>query len=412
MFGLFAIVMFTLALAGSALALPMTIAKVDVDGTTLQPDQINQLSIQRDQTFDVRVEFTATEAQDNVVGQVFISGYEHVKDSPTDAVGPFAIDANTTYSKKFQLKLPSDIQEDSYKLRIMFSDRNGQELIQDYNLKIDEKRHNIAVQDVLLNPESTVRAGSALLTTVRVKNFGQKDEENVKVEATIPALGLSASSYINKVKSNDQENTEELYMRVPREAKAGDYEMTVTVKYNDGADTTDKKVVVHVDSDNTYQEEAQPKTTLTLGSTLENVNAGDSVIFPVTVTNNAQTDVAYTLAVAGASDWSDVTISPTTTQIVKAGESKAFYLSIGVHPDTQEGTHVFTATVSAGNEQVEQIALTANVTQAKTSIWLTIGKVLGIALLAVIIVLVVIGVIVAYQRSRDESAGTEAQTYY
>jgi uncharacterized membrane protein len=410
-FALFAFALFAIALAGSALALPMSIDRVEVDGTHIDVNQVNRLSIERDQEFKVKVEFTATQELDNVMGQAFITGYEHKGEEPYDIVGPFSIEANTTYTKTFTLKLPKDVQEDSYKLRLVFSDRNGEEIFQNYNLKIDEKRHSIEVVDVINYPENHVTAGSALLTTVRVENFGQHDESDVKVEISIPALGISASDYIDSVNENDQESSQELYMRIPRETKAGDYEMTVTTTYNDGHDTSEKQVVVHVDGDEAYEQETQPQTQITVGSTLENVAAGQSVIFPVTIKNNGQTDVAYTLAVAGASDWADVSISPTTTQIVKAGESQAFYLSINVHKDAAVGTHVFTASVSAGTTQVEQLTLTANVTQAKSSIWATIGKVLGIALLAFIVVLVVIGVIVAYQRSKDEDS-TEAQTYY
>lgn len=411
MFALFAFAMFAIALAGAVTALPMTIDEVEVDGTTVHPDQINRLSVERNEEFTVKVTFTATANHENVVGQAFITGYEHIEEEPSDRVGPFSLEGNTTYTKKFTLTLPKDMDEDSYKLRIMFTDRNGEELLQNYNLKIDESRHSVEIADVILYPEKSITAGSALLTTVRVENFGQKDEEDVKVEIEIPALGLSATDYIDDLESNDEEESEELYLRVPRETKAGDYEMLVKVSYNDGRDTTEKSVAIHVDGDAAYADEQQPQTMITVGSTLENVMQGESVIFPITVQNTGKTDVAYTLAVAGASDWADVSISPTTTQIVEAGKSKAFYLRVAVQKDAAVGSHVFTATVSTANDQVEQLALTANVTKAKSSIWATIGKVLGIALIAFIVVLVVIGIIVAYQRSKEDD-GTEPQTYY
>jgi hypothetical protein len=148
--------------------LPMTIDKVEVDGTTLSTNQDNRLSIERDQEFKVKVTFTGTASHDNIVLQGFISGYEHVEDSPYDAVDTFDIEDDTTYTKTLTLKLPKDIQEDSYKLRLLFTDRNGQEISLNYNLKIDESRHSIEVKDIILYPENSITAGSALLTTVRV----------------------------------------------------------------------------------------------------------------------------------------------------------------------------------------------------------------------------------------------------
>ncbi|MBI4151128.1 hypothetical protein HY492_03310, partial [Candidatus Woesearchaeota archaeon] len=145
---------------------------------------------------------------------------------------------------------------------------------------------------------------------------------------------------------------------------------------------------------------------IVVGSTLENVKQGEAVIFPITVTNTARTDVAYSLAVAGATDWADVTVSPTTTQVIKAGESKTFHVRIAVKDDAAEGSHVFTATVSAG-QQVEQIALTANVIES-SSIWGTLAKVVGIAIVVVLALFIVMAV---YNRMQDGDK-PEAQTYY
>lgn len=386
-------------------ALPISIDEVEVDGTELNEDQVNRLSIERDQEFSVKVTFQGTASHDNIVGNAFISGYEH--DSVSDMVGPFDVEDDTTYTKTFKLTLPKDLDEDSYKLRIMFSDRNGQEIFLNYNLKVDEKRHSIEISDVILYPESSIMAGSALLTTVRVENFGQRDESDIKVEVAIAALGLSASGYIDEINQGDQEETEEFYLRVPQATKAGDYEMIVTAHYNDGRDSVETVTMVHVDADSAYQDAVAPKSQIVIGSTLENVKQGDSVIFPITVTNSGKTDVAYTAAVSGAADWADVKISPTSTQVIKAGESKAFYLSIDVKDDAAVGSHVFTATISSG-QQVEQLALTANVTEAASSIWATLAKVFGIA---VLVALVLLAIMLVYNRMSDEDK-TEPQTYY
>ncbi len=389
----------------SGASLPITVDEVEVDGTTLAEDQVNRLSIERSDEFKVKVTFTGTGSHDNVVIQGFISGYEH--DSVSDMVGPFDIEDDTTYTKTLTLSLPKDIEEDSYKLRIMFSDRNGEEIFLNYNLKVDEKRHSIEVTDVILYPETSITAGSALLTSVRVENFGQRDENDIKVEVEILALGLSATDYIDEVEQGAQEETEELYLRIPQATKAGDYEMVITAWYNDGRDSVESTKLIHVDADASYQDSVAPKNQIVVGSTLENVKQGESVIFPITVTNTARTDVAYSLAVAGAADWADVTISPTTTQVVKAGESKTFHVRIAVKDDAAEGSHVFTATVSSGNQQVEQIALTANVIESR-SIWGTLAKVVGIAIVVVLVLFIVMAV---YNRMQDGDK-PEAQTYY
>jgi uncharacterized membrane protein len=408
-FVLFAVALFAIALAGAAFALPITIDEVKVDGTELQPDATNRLSIDRGEEFDIRITLSGTALHEDIVAQALIAGYEHDDSGLSDIVGPFKVEANTTYTKKLTLTLPEDIDEDSYKLRLMFTDRNSEEVIENFNLKIDKERHDVVVDDIILYPQNTVDAGSALLVTVRAENFGDKDEDDVRVRVSMPELGVSATDYIDEIESDDTEETEELYLRIPRETPAGDYELKAVIEFNDQHDSVEKSIIVHVEGDETYVATTAPKTLITIGSTLENVEAGQSVIFPVTIANSGRTDTAYTMQVTGAQDWSEVKISPTTTQVIEAGTSKAFYLSIAVDKDASAGPHVMTATVTAGDATVEEVALTVDVTEKKGGI----GKALGIALIVVLAILVLFGIVAGISRMRaDEDYVSNQETYY
>jgi len=232
-----------MAFAVTASALPV-IDKVEVDGTTVFENQINRLSIEAGDKFDVDVWLTATERSNNVRVEAEIIGYEH--EDIEDETDLFDVEANTTYKKTLSLNIPADAEEDSYKLRITVSDRNSPAVLRTYNIVLDLPRHKLAIEDVVIFPESTVTAGQALLASVRLENLGDKDEEDVRVRVSVPELGIAATDYIDEIESDDEEETEEMYMRVPSDAKAGDYQMLVTVTYNDGRDTLSTTKVISV----------------------------------------------------------------------------------------------------------------------------------------------------------------------
>jgi hypothetical protein len=141
------------------------------------------------------------------------------------------------------------VQEDNYKVRVVVTDRDGQEVIENYNIKMDVSRHDLQVVDAVFTPSRQVQAGQALLTSVRVENYGEKDEEDVKVTVSVPALGISASDYVDEIESDDAKETEELYLRVPKCAKPGVYDLTIDVKYNDGFSKTGVKGQIEVVED-------------------------------------------------------------------------------------------------------------------------------------------------------------------
>lgn len=235
-----------LAVAGAASALP-TIDKVEVDGTTVFEDQVNRLDVEAGNQIEVEVWLTSAESNDNVRVTAEIAGYEHSDDSDiSDKTDSFKVEANATYKKTLMLSLPEDADDDSYKLRIIVEDRNSDEIVQNYNLVLNVPRHKLAIDDVILYPEGTVTAGQALLVTVNLENYGQKDQDDVRVHATVPMLGIGATDIVDEIESDDSETSEELFMRIPADAKAGDYTLKIDVDYNDGHDSVSKTVTFNV----------------------------------------------------------------------------------------------------------------------------------------------------------------------
>ncbi len=246
LFSIVSLMLFAVLAASAVSAVP-TIDRVEVDDTQLNANQVNYLSVETGSQITVDVWLTSNEDNDNIRVEAFISGSDD-NDDVSAKTSLFQVEDNATYKKSLTLILPQTADEDRYKLRVIVSDRNGQETVQNYNLVFDEPRHDLAIEDVIFYPNGNVQAGQAFLSTVRLENFGQKDENDVKVMVSIPELGISATDYINEIESDDEESTEEMYMRIPSTAKTGTYQVKIDVWYNDQHDTLSKSMSVDVDA--------------------------------------------------------------------------------------------------------------------------------------------------------------------
>ncbi len=216
---------------------PVVIEKAEFDDTDIFPFGVNKIDVERDEELELRLELFAFQDTRDVEVRAFISGYEFNDVKPISATeGPFDVDANVTYVKRLNLRLPSDLDRDDYKLRIELNDRNRFSQVYNYDIQVSAPRHSLTIEDVTLNPGNTVKAGSSLLARVRLENQGQNRERDVKVTLTVPGLNIAASDHIEEIDDDEEEETEEMLLRLPRCANPGVYDTNLEVLYNKGHD--------------------------------------------------------------------------------------------------------------------------------------------------------------------------------
>lgn len=389
----------------SAVALPITLDEVEIDDTILIEDAVNRLSLERGEEYEVRVRFTPKENLENVEVEVSITGYEYSDIEDIDDHTPvFDADAGVTYVKKLSIVIPDDADEDDYKLRVYITDRFNEARVATYNLKIDVPRNALKIEDVIFNPSNAVRAGSALLTTVRVENKGEKEQDDVKVTVSIPGLGITGTEYIEELDNGDEEEeTEEIFLRVPKCAKAGNYEVMVDVEYSQSHRKTSGKYTITVLEDDTCNENNAPQSTITLGNQMQTVDAGQTAIFPITVTNAGKTSKTFTVTIPTA-DWATITITPTSMLVVPAGQTQTIFVNVQPGEETPSGAHSLTATVSSG-ENVQELTLTTTVQEQKSSA----KGVFEVILIVLVVLLVILGIVlgIAHLRGKEQT-----ETYY
>jgi uncharacterized membrane protein len=377
-------------------------------------DEGRTYSVERDQGIDIvaQVSGGVTDVDDaRLVAE--LEGYEYGE--IRDVSDIFKVKADRTYVvEELHLDLPGDMEKGLYNLRLTFKEGKLTVDMKEYLIDIDASRHKLEIDDVVFSPENNVKAGRSLLATVRVENVGDNTEEDIKVTVSIPELGISASDYIDELEKEDAKNTEELYMRIPTCAEAKEYDVVTVVSYDSAteeAEQVDKIEVVEGDLC-----EANVETTeVSIGPQSQDVEAGESVIFPVTIKNNGRYGQTYTVSVTGADSFADVQINPANVVVLAPGESQAVYVYVGAREDASEGAHMFTLAVKAGTNVVEEYQLTANVKESGSG-WDSVKKGLEIGLIVLVVLLIILGLVIAFNKMKGNEEETEeeasGQTYY
>jgi uncharacterized membrane protein len=399
-----------LAFAASAQA-TVTIEQVKLDGDVLSASGSNSVrAVDRGEELEVRVQLTSNSDMDDAQVEVAIRGYDH-DDLVEDITDTFDMKQNVTYVKKLSLPLRDRLDQDQYKLRVRVSDRDNPTVEQTYELDIEAERHSVMIRDVILNPENEVKAGRALLASVRIGNFGQKDEKDMKVTVAIPELGVSATSYLDEIEKEDDDDdsktSEEMFLRIPEDAKTGTYTLVATVSYDEGDERESKEVQVKVVGDESASSEE--KTIITLASDLQTASAGGAeVSFPITLTNAGSTSKVYTIMVEGA-NWATFKVSPTNVMVVESGESKAAVVSVAPAKNAPSGVQTFLVTVMADGKVLKQVPMKVNVSGDSGY---SLKKALEVGLIVLLILIVIIGLILGFSRKRDDEEKDNDKSYY
>lgn len=415
--------------AMASVSAQIAIDEVEFDDDEVSPSSSTEIrNFERNQEVEVKVHFTFEDNGDSVADsaeevevEVELTGYDGDRVRDTEYVDE--VKEGESYVERLTLDFPWDMDQDYYTLRVYICPRSGDCVEETYELDVEAEEHGFVIKDVDFSPGLTVEAGRALLTTVRVENIGdEEDDEGVKVKVSIPELGLSASDYLDEVDEDDSVSSEELYIRLPSETAAGTYDVEVSVTYDDGDETVSEEYTLTVTAaeEETAAEEpaVESKTVITVGPEAQDMTAGQGgAVYPITLTNAAGEAKTYVVSVSGYDSWGSVRVDPSNVVVLGEGETQTVYLFVSADEEAS-GSYTFAVTVSAGSETLKQMLLTANVEGApaaeetSSSDSVKKGLMVGLAVLAILLVILGLIVVVNKLRQDDEDDEKESKTYY
>ncbi|MGM5482547.1 MAG: putative S-layer protein [Nanobdellota archaeon] len=426
-FNVLMVLMLALMATAAVSAVPVTVDEVEVNDEEVSPSGENSIRVvDRDDQMEVDVKLTATASVEDVQVEAVLRGFDDNK-LIEDITDVFDMKANRTYIKKLDLELPGDLDKDQYRLRVRIDDRDGDTTQETYELEIENERHDVKIKDIMFSPYGQVTAGRALLTSLRLENFGMVDEDDgVKVTVRIPELGLAASDYIDEIEEDESLSSEELYVRIPKCTKEGTYDVEVLVEFDDGEETvkaTKEMKIVESEvcvTDDEKETKAKPKTIIGVGPKSQDVNMGEGAVYPVTITNAGNSAKTYVVEADGYTDWADVRVSPANIVVLQPGEAKALYVYASPMQDAKAGEHMFSLSISSSGEKLKEFTLKSNVKESeqKADSNMSVKNVLLIGLLVLVVLLVILGLIIGFGKlkSDDKEFGDEdtesGETYY
>jgi len=422
-----------LVVSSAALAVTENQFKVEVNDEELTEGG-DPLYVERGEELTVKTSFKYDTKLDNTRVKVWIGGYEHYDVEVATEIFDYKAGSITTKTLKLQLPDDMDSSED-YILHVDLSNKQGS-FEHEYNLLVEETRHRLDIQDIVLRP-STVTAGNALFTKIRLENMGDKKEEDIKVTVSIPDLGVSAREYIEELVPTEEDDddgepeksgeTPEMKLVIPSDAKTGDYTLEMTVSYNRGYKTLKKTEVVHVVAAAAPVVETVTPALVSVDGSSKEAKAGTEVPFKIMVANLGDEASVFSLEVAGTDLWATTRVEPA---MVTLGPDSTGEMFVYVKPKAgaEAGQHSFTAKVKSGNAIVAEKTLTADVAgtePAATTTTNTTGQtnfaslknalVIGFGVL--IVLLVILGLIIAFNKmnkdkGEEEIPSNEGQAYY
>jgi uncharacterized membrane protein len=403
-----------LSVAGSVSTISeadVTVTSVEANGHALSTS--SSRNIERSTEVKVEVAFVANNDVDPVQIEAVMRGYDH-DDLIEDITDAFSMKAGSDYVKTLTLKFPRRLSTGKYDLKLRFDSQKGS-FEKVYEIDVDTPRHSLRVDDVVFSPAYGVEAGRALLTTVRVENFGQKDEGSTKVSVAIPELQIKASDFVEEINDGKRKTSEELYLRIPNCATPGEYEAVVTVEYDDGDEKTTSKYPITVLEGGVCDKapaQAASKTVITVASEAQTVTRGEGgAIYPLTLSNTGTAAKTFTVT-AGGADWADLRVSPTNVVVVEGGQSKALYVYVSAKESASAGAHTVALKVESEGRTLWEGALNANVADAAGAegSW---KKPLEVVLVVLVVLLVILGLVIGFNKLKGNGEEPEAgQTYY
>ncbi len=401
---------------------PFSITGVEIEGVEQPIPETGStvVQIEKGSSLNVRVELMATTgcSSNDVKVKTWIGGYEF--SDIEDSTSLFDVTGGVTYVKNLVLNIPSDIDLSSttndHTLHIeAFNDDNSDEL--QYAVQVESQRHSLNFVDVIFNPGLSVKNTQPLFATVRLENLGEMKEDDIKVQVSIPELGMSQVTYINELvpvetTNNDNEETSQssdtLLLDLSN-VKAGTYNLVVSADYNRGHDTISQDYQLTV-TGGSGTSTSNADLIVQASTASMDVNQGGSATYTFSVANLGSDSKTLTFEVTGQEAWATANVQPIAVTVLP-DSTREVMVNVNAKSDADLGSKVFVVRVKDGSNVVKELQLTANIKSTTSDNLTGLRSGLEIGFIVLLVILVILGIILAISKlskGKEESG----ESYY
>ena len=403
------ILVFFLALASVLLSLTVVNAAEIADVYSVEVDGIyalgNDASVTAGETITLKVYFDALEDASDVSIRAEIEGD---KIDVQDRSGPFTIENGYAYKKTLTLNIPYELKDEvsddvDLVIKIWNKDHKTEETM---TLRVQRPTYNIDVMSISVS--QTVEAGDTVPVDVVIKNIGYNSLDDLYVTAQITDLNVKSTTYFGDIVAfqcydedglacdeDDEDNSRgRFYLKIPYDAASGIYNLEVEVKNSDLTIVENKQIIVKNDF--------SAGNVIVTGMS-QNVAKGQDAEYELLIVNPTNKLKVYRI-VPESSGQLTSSVSQSVVA-VPAGSTKTVKVIANTN---SEGTYNFNVNVFAGENLVNTVTLSANVSGTSFAAPVVIlAIVLAIVLLVLLVVLIVL--VGKKPEKQDEELG---ESYY
>ena len=321
-----------------------------------------------------------------------------------DRTNSFSMKANVTSIKTLYLTLPDSPDNEKYRLTVFAQDSSKGSDQAEFTVQIESPSKDVEIRQILVNLENNeVQAGRTVPVSVRVKNSGDRAEEDIKVMVSIPALGITASDFIERLDADETTTTRQMSLRLPRCVAPGFYEIEAVANFDNfdysetksesfritenpacnpaynpfiGYDGNQVNGGASYPSDNypssNYPSNNYPSTNYPTGTTGQSAGvtisvppSGDATagaggaVYPITISNPSATAETFSFTVDGIG-WGSYSFEPTNIITIGAKGTGTTYLYVAADRAAAPGNYNF-ALMLTNRGSTSSIPLEANI---------------------------------------------------
>lgn len=378
-----------------------SVSAANYDITTVEVDGVNVADnpvLVAGETVTVKVWFTSDlEDKDVTVTATIDTG----KDKFDITTSSFRVAEGASYKKTLTLEVPYELKDALSDEATLEIEIEGTEFdhSETYDLVVERQQYDTTVKSV--NLPSSVDAGETFAVDFVIKNTGFYDLDDMYVTASIPALGITKTVYLDEIFALDGERTYttqnvagdwvtvvegdeddedtlsgRIYLEVPYDVEAGLYALEFKVSNED----TDKMYVGQLVIENDFS------SNVIVTSLRKTAAAGEDAEYNLLIVNPTDKLVVYRIVSESTGDLSSNADS--TVIAVPAGSSKT--VTVTANANT-EGEYDFTVNVFSGEKLVDTVTLSLNVEgNSATNPIVILTVVLAIIFLVLLVVLIVL----------------------
>jgi len=368
------ILAFLVAILATATFAPFALAVDDlnisnirlyVDGIRADNDSTHHPSVVAGETYTIAFKFTYTELEEanDVVVSAWIKGYKDESLVEQDSrYGGYI--TGQRYNEKLRLTIPEDIDpEEKLTLYLELEPEDADSWKEAYYLYAQRPSDNLDV--ILVDMDRTAEAGETVAVEVVVKNMGRQDAEDTLVSVKIPELGIVKTTYLEDLypidgaelcsvtgwlswecdEDNEDSAAGRVFLKIPKSADAGVYDVKVTA-YTDDTETTVTKTLEVLGTEVEGRVLANPSN--------KAFAVGEEVVYELVLVNTGDEITVYELA-PSESDALSISLSDSIVT-VPAGSSKVVKVYVKAN---REGTFGFAVNANAdGFSEAAQFSAT------------------------------------------------------